>query len=33
LNNIKGTQEIFNHRARMCSLAAKGKWTEQIDKI
>ena len=33
LNNIKGTQEIFNHRAKMCSLATKGKWTEQIDKI
>ena len=32
LNNIKGTQEIFNHRAKMCSLASKGEWTEQVDK-
>ena len=27
-----GTQNIFNHRAKMCSLAALGKWTEQIEK-
>ena len=33
LNNIKGTQQVFNHRAKMCSLASKGKWTEQLDKI
>ena len=33
LNNIKGTQEVFNHRAKMCSLASKGEWTEQLDKI
>ena len=33
LNNIKGTQEIFNHRAKMCSLASKGKWNEELDKI
>ena len=32
INNIKGTQEIFNHRAKMCSLASKGKWTEEVDK-
>ena len=32
LNNIKGTQEVFNHRAKMCSLASKGEWTEQVDK-
>ena len=32
LNNIKGTQEIFNHRAKMCSLSTKGEWTEQVDK-
>ena len=32
LDNIKGTQEIFNHRAKMCSLASKGEWTEQVDK-
>ena len=33
LNNIKGTQEIFNHRAKMCSLASQGKWTEEIEKV
>ena len=31
-NNIVGTQEIFNHRAKMCSLAAQGKWSENFDK-
>jgi len=30
--DIRGTQEIFNHRANMCSLAAQGKWTEDIEK-
>jgi fructose-bisphosphate aldolase, class I len=29
--NIKGTQNIFNHRANMCSLAAKGKWSEELE--
>ena len=33
LKNIKGTQEVFNHRAKMCSLASKGKWSEEVDKI
>ena len=33
LNNIKGTQQVFNHRAKMCSLASRGEWTEQLDKI
>ena len=33
INNIEGTQEIFNHRAKMCSLASQGKWTEEIDKV
>ena len=33
LKNIKGTQEIFNHRAKMCSLASKGNWSEEVDKI
>jgi len=33
LKNIKGTQEVFNHRARMCSLASKGEWNEKVDKI
>jgi len=29
--NIKGTQEIFNHRANMCSLAAQGKWSKELE--
>ena len=33
LKNIKGTQEVFNHRAKMCSLASKGKWSEEVEKI
>ena len=33
LKNIQGTQEVFNHRAKMCSLASKGKWSEEVDKI
>ena len=32
LDDVEGTQKIFNHRANMCSLASKGKWTEQIEK-
>ena len=31
INNIKGTQETFNHRANMCSLAAQGKWSEELE--
>ncbi len=33
LSNIKGTQEVFNHRAKMCSLASQGKWAEEIEKV
>ena len=29
--NIKGTQEIFNHRANMCTLAAQGKWSAELE--
>ena len=32
LNNIIGTQEIFNHRAKMCTLAAQGNWSESLEK-
>jgi len=32
LNDIEGTQKVFNHRAKMCFLAAKGKWTEEVEK-
>jgi len=33
IHNTKGTQEVFSHRAKMCSLASKGKWTEELEKI
>ena len=32
IKNIRGTQDIFNHRAKMCSLASQGKWSEDIEK-
>jgi len=32
LDDIEGTQKIFNHRANMCSLASQGKWAEQVEK-
>ena len=31
INNIRGTQDTFNHRANMCSLAAQGKWSEELE--
>jgi fructose-bisphosphate aldolase class I len=30
-NNIKGTQKVFNHRAKMNSLAALGKWSKELE--
>ena len=32
INDIAGTQKIFNHRANMCSLAAQGKWSRELEK-
>ena len=32
IKNIKGTQNIFNHRVNMCALAAKGKWSEKLEE-
>ena len=32
ISNIIETQEIFDHRAKMCTLAAKGKWSENLEK-
>jgi fructose-bisphosphate aldolase class I len=29
--NIKDTQKIFNHRAKMCSLASQGKWSKELE--
>jgi len=31
IKDIKGTQNIFNHRAKMCSLAAQGKWSKELE--
>jgi fructose-bisphosphate aldolase, class I len=31
INNLKGTQDVFNHRANMCTLAAQGKWSEDLE--
>ena len=33
IKNIQGTQKVFNHRANMCSLAAQGKWTVELEAI
>ena len=32
IDDIEGTQKIFDHRANMCTLASKGKWTAQLEK-
>ena len=32
ISDINGTQKIFNHRAEMCTLAAKGKWNINLEK-
>ena len=32
IKNIKGTQDIFNHRAKMCSIAAQGKWSKELEE-
>ena len=31
IKDIKGTQNIFNHRAKMNTLAAQGKWTSELE--
>ena len=31
INKITETQDVFNHRARMCTLAAQGKWTSDLE--
>ncbi len=33
IKNTEETQKVFNHRAKMCSLASKGKWSEKVEKI
>jgi len=31
INDIDGTQKVFNHRANMCTLAAQGKWSVELE--
>jgi fructose-bisphosphate aldolase, class I len=31
INNTQGTQKIFNHRAKMCTLAAQGNWSADLE--
>jgi len=31
ITDIKGTQDVFNHRANMCTLAAQGKWSAELE--
>jgi fructose-bisphosphate aldolase class I len=31
LNDTKGTQKVFNHRAKMNTLAAQGKWSKDLE--
>tara|TARA_B100001093_G_scaffold500460_1_gene550952 strand:+ start:88 stop:1098 length:1011 start_codon:yes stop_codon:yes gene_type:complete len=31
IKDIEGTQNVFNHRAKMCTLAAQGKWSKEIE--
>jgi len=32
INNTNGTQKVFNHRANMCTLAAQGKWSKELEE-
>ncbi len=29
--NVEATQDTFNHRAKMCTLAAQGKWSSELE--
>ncbi len=31
IKDVEKTQKTFNHRANMCTLAAKGKWTSELE--
>jgi len=31
IKNIEGTQNVFNHRAKMCTLATQGKWSKELE--
>jgi len=32
LDDVEGTQKVFNHRAEMCTLASKGQWKKELEK-
>ena len=31
IKNVEATQNTFNHRAKMCTLAAQGKWASELE--
>ena len=31
VKDIQGTQKVFDHRAKMCTLAAQGKWSKELE--
>jgi len=31
IQDIEGTQKVFNHRAKMNTLAAQGKWSKEVE--
>jgi fructose-bisphosphate aldolase class I len=31
IEDTNGTQKVFNHRANMCTLAAQGKWSAELE--
>ena len=31
IKNIEATQKVFNHRAKMCTLAAQGRWVRELE--
>ncbi len=31
IEDIQGTQKVFDHRAKMCTLAAQGKWSKELE--
>ena len=33
INDVAGTQKVFDHRAKMCTLAAQGKWSKEFENV
>ena len=33
INDVAGTQKVFDHRAKMCTLAAQGKWSKELENV